>query len=95
MTAKIAGSSGGSFGNNYVQSICWGRKGLGFQRDYLSENLAGYDVLELGRDDGQEKGNDGPLLPKSGSSRLKVGISGSRVAGKSAARAGIVHCREW
>ncbi len=29
---------------------------LGFQRDYLATQLAGYDVLGVGRDDGQEKG---------------------------------------
>lgn len=29
---------------------------LGFQRDYLAANLPGYDVLGVGRDDGQEKG---------------------------------------
>lgn len=29
---------------------------LGFQRDYLAANLTGYDVLGVGRDDGQEKG---------------------------------------
>jgi endonuclease/exonuclease/phosphatase family metal-dependent hydrolase len=29
---------------------------LGFQRDYLAEHLPGYEVLGVGRDDGQEKG---------------------------------------
>lgn len=29
---------------------------LGFQRDYLAEKLAGYEVLGVGRDDGKEKG---------------------------------------
>jgi endonuclease/exonuclease/phosphatase family metal-dependent hydrolase len=29
---------------------------LGFQRDYLAEQLPGYDVLGVGRDDGKEKG---------------------------------------
>ena len=29
---------------------------LGFQRDYLTANLAGYEVLGVGRDDGKEKG---------------------------------------
>lgn len=29
---------------------------LGFQRDYLAENLPGYDVLGVGRDDGRERG---------------------------------------
>ena len=29
---------------------------LGFQRDYLAEKLAGYDVLGVGRDDGGAKG---------------------------------------
>jgi endonuclease/exonuclease/phosphatase family metal-dependent hydrolase len=29
---------------------------LGFQRDYLAENLPGYDVLGVGRDDGREGG---------------------------------------
>jgi len=29
---------------------------LGFQRDYLAENLAGYGVLGVGRDDGREAG---------------------------------------
>jgi endonuclease/exonuclease/phosphatase family metal-dependent hydrolase len=29
---------------------------LGFQRDYLAEQLTGYEVLGVGRDDGQEKG---------------------------------------
>lgn len=29
---------------------------LGFQRDYLAQHLAGYDVLGVGRDDGKEKG---------------------------------------
>jgi endonuclease/exonuclease/phosphatase family metal-dependent hydrolase len=29
---------------------------LGFQRDYLAEKLAGYEVLGVGRDDGGEKG---------------------------------------
>jgi endonuclease/exonuclease/phosphatase family metal-dependent hydrolase len=29
---------------------------LGFQRDYLAAQLAGYDVLGVGRDDGKEKG---------------------------------------
>ncbi len=29
---------------------------LGFQRDYLATNLSGYEVLGVGRDDGQEKG---------------------------------------
>ena len=29
---------------------------LGFQRDYLARNLAGYDVLGVGRDDGGETG---------------------------------------
>ena len=29
---------------------------LGFQRDYLAENLPGYEVLGVGRDDGGDKG---------------------------------------
>lgn len=29
---------------------------LGFQRDYLAQHLAAYDVLGVGRDDGKEKG---------------------------------------
>lgn len=29
---------------------------LGFQRDYLSEKLSGYEALGVGRDDGKEKG---------------------------------------
>ncbi len=29
---------------------------LGFQRDYLAQNLADYEVLGVGRDDGKEKG---------------------------------------
>lgn len=29
---------------------------LGFQRDYLAQQLTGYDVLGVGRDNGQEKG---------------------------------------
>lgn len=29
---------------------------LGFQRDFLQEKLAGYEVLGVGRDDGKEKG---------------------------------------
>ena len=29
---------------------------LGFQRDYLAAQLAGYDVLGVGRDDGKDKG---------------------------------------
>lgn len=29
---------------------------LGFQRDYLAENLSGYEVLGVGRDDGKEQG---------------------------------------
>lgn len=29
---------------------------LGFQRDYLAEQLPGYDVLGVGRDDGKEQG---------------------------------------
>ena len=29
---------------------------IGFQRDYLAQNLPGYGVVGVGRDDGQEKG---------------------------------------
>ena len=39
---------------------------LGFQRDYLAANLHGYDVLGVGRDDGQENGEMVALFYKRG-----------------------------
>lgn len=37
---------------------------LGFQRDYLAENLQGYDVFGVGREDGREKGEMAALYFK-------------------------------
>lgn len=49
---------------NFDPDLLGTQETLGFQRDYLAQQLPGYDVLGVGRDDGKEQGEMAALFFK-------------------------------